>query len=132
MHCYFSEPLPHDDNERAKLLFLNALKEGRGFISNFRRDDARGTRIVVEYADGTIAFPGPQPVNAPLPALLHVSLVDKADIRFIRNGQLCARQTGTEVLFNIEEKGLYRIEVYRKKNAWIYSNPFPIGTYPLW
>jgi hypothetical protein len=131
-HLYLEEPLPSNDPPRARELFFDALRLGRGFISNFRRRDARGTRLFVEYADGARAFPGPQPPGGALPARIHARLVDKAEIRLIRNGQIVRRHAGSDAAFDISEGGLYRVEVFKGKNAWIYSNPFPIGAYPLW
>ena len=131
-HIYLQSPLPSNDPVRARQIFFDALKNGRGFISNFRRADARGALFYIEYADGSIAFPGPQPVQAVLPARMHAHLPDSAEIRFIRNGVEIKRTKGTIALFDITETGLYRIEAYKGKNAWIYSNPFPLGKYPLW
>jgi hypothetical protein len=131
-HLYLDEPLPADDTGRAREVFFKALRNGRGFISNYRRCDARGTRIFIEYAGGQIGLPGPQPSGAALPACLHVGLVEKAEIRLVRNGMVMQRHAGSEAAFDLAADGLYRVEVYKGKNAWIYSNPFPIGKYPLW
>jgi hypothetical protein len=134
-HLFLTEPLPKGDVVKAKSQFLDALKNGRGFITNFRRGDAKGTRIFIEYGNGVISLPGfvgAQGTKGALPAFLHVQLVDNAEIRIIKNGETVHKTSGRRIEFKIVEKGLYRIEVYKRANAWIYSNPFPIGTYPLW
>ena len=131
-HVFLNEPLPRNDAAASQRIFINALKDGRCFVSNYRRGDARGTRIFLEYANGVCSLPGIQPDNMPLPAVLKVSLPEPADIRLIANGKEIARNYGLQTHFNIPATGLYRIEVYKKNNAWIYSNPFPIGSYPLW
>jgi hypothetical protein len=133
-HLYLREPLPPGDPIKAKALFFDALKNGRGFISNYRRNDARGTRIFIEDAAGNFMFPGrPEGGAIPvLPARLRVHLPEKADIVLFRNGTLWRKQTGSCAAFEITDHGLYRIEARKGKNVWIYSNPFPVGKYPLW
>ncbi len=132
MHLYLQEPLPGDDPRRARELFFDALKNGRGYISNYRRGDARGAWIFMEYANGARAVPGPQAAENGLPGCINVELPDRAEIRLIRNGGLFLKQTGRAAAFEIKDAGLYRVEVFKGKNAWMYSNPFQIGTYPLW
>ena len=134
-HVYLTEPLPKGDVGKAKSLFLDALKNGRGYITNFRRGNAKGTRIFITYSNGVTSLPGradAQGASGALPAFLHVQLVDKAEIRVIKNGKTIHTTSGRQMEFKINENGLYRIEVYKGINAWIYSNPFPVGTYPLW
>lgn len=131
-HLYLERPLSRDNPREARGLFFDALKNGNGFISNFRRSDARGTRIFMEYGNGHCIGPGPQPLPVSLPARMRVLLTQRAEIRLIRNGVESRRITGESVHFDIAETGLYRVEIFKGKNAWIYSNPFPLGTYPLW
>ena len=133
-HLFLKEPFPLDDPTRARTLFFDALKNGRGFISNYRRNDARGTRFFIEDSKGTFMFPG-YPDGGALasaPGCIHVQLVEKADILLVRNGEPLRKYKGASAQFEITERGLYRVEVRKGKNVWIYSNPFPVGHYPLW
>ena len=133
-HLYLKEQLPHEDPAKAKVLFLDAVKNGRGFISNFRRNDARGTRFFIEYGDGRFGLPGhDEGADAPvLPACIHVQLTEKGDIHLLRNGEPLRHSKGNNAQFEITDRGLYRVEIHKGKNVWIYSNPFPVGNYPLW
>jgi hypothetical protein len=131
-HLYFTAPLPKGDPIEAKALFLNALKNGNGFIANFRRGDAKGSRIYLTYSNGIFSFPGPGDPHGVLPATLHVELAEEARIHLIKNGAIVQKTFGKNSAFDITGKGLYRVEAFKGKNAWIYSNPFPVGTYPLW
>ena len=134
-HLYLNEPLPHDDPRRAQELFLNALKNGRGFISNYRRNDARGTQLFIEYRNGKCVLPGfnqDEAASQPLPACMHVHISDKGHILLYRNGALFRECNGRDAQFEITNQGLYRVEICKGKNVWIYSNPFPVGNYPLW
>ena len=131
-HLYLETPLPRDDTAKAKAMLINALKRGNGFISNFRRDDARGTKIFLEDSAGRCVAPGLRDMEISLPARIAVSLVDTATIKLVLNGNYAQSCEGASAEFEITSPGLYRIEVYKKKFAWIYSNPFPVGVYPLW
>jgi hypothetical protein len=134
-HLFLSEPLPRDNPRRANELVLNALKNGRGFISNYRRNDARGTRFFIEYGNGQYGLPGfdeHEPPPSALPARIHVQSIEKARILLYRNGALMRQCKGSSAHFDISEKGSYRVEICKGKNVWVYSNPFPVGDYPLW
>jgi hypothetical protein len=131
-HLYFPGPLPENDAAKAKTMLLEALKNGRGFISNYRRSDARGTHIVLEYGNGLFACPGKPDAEIQPPACIRVRLPRPGQIRLIKNGAGLDRREGAAADFDITAKGLYRIEVWHGEHAWIYSNPFCVGGYPLW
>ena len=131
-HLYVSGNLSDNTFEDAKNIFLRALKNGNGFISNFRQGDAKGTELLLRYPDNTLVPPGYSEASPSLPAVLCISTPIEGEIRIIRNGTLVNKEIGTQHQFDITENGLYRIEVFRNDKAWIYSNPFPIGSYPLY
>jgi hypothetical protein len=112
---------------------LSALRNGNGFISNYRRGDARGTRMFLTYSDGTVAMPGINKLTGSpsLPASMGISLPQKAQIKLIRNGKIMQCADGKHAEFAIKETGVYRLEILIREKAWIYSNPFPIGPYPM-
>lgn len=116
---------------RQKLNILNAIKNGHGFISNFRRGDARGTKIYLRYKDGSMFLPGKHQQFHSLPAQITVEIPEKAKIILIADGVAVKHVNGCNAVFDLEKNGLYRIEVYKRSKAWIYSNPFPVGSYPL-
>jgi hypothetical protein len=131
-HLYFPVPLPKNDTPLAKKLLLDALKKGRGFISNFRRSDAKGTHIAIEHGEGRVECPGVPDAEITLPACIRVRLPRRAEIRCIKNGECIDCRNGSAADFNVVSKGSYRIEAWLGKHAWIYSNPFCVGGYPLW
>jgi hypothetical protein len=131
-HLYFPSSLPVNDPKRSKVLLIEALKKGSGFISNFRRSDARGTRIFLEYGGGRVACPGMSDEEIAPPGVIRVRLPKAANVRLIRNGSCRENRNGSSADFEVRDKGLYRIEAWLGKHAWIYSNPFCLGGYPLW
>jgi len=131
-HLYLQNPLPPSDPKRSKSLLVEALKKGRSFISNFRRSDARGSLIYLEYGEGRVVCPGMPDEEVPAPAIIRVRLPREAELRFIKNGSCIDRRKGASADFDVRTKGSYRIEAWLGKHAWIYSNPFCVGGYPLW
>lgn len=117
--------------EENKKDIIAALKNGHGFIGYFRRGDAAGTLIELVGGDNKRYLPGLNEEVPKLPAKLEVSIPSEAEIRFILNGRVINSKNGSKASFTINQKGLYRIEVFKGKDAWIYSNPFPVGVYPM-
>ncbi|MFP4012707.1 MAG: PHP domain-containing protein [Chitinispirillaceae bacterium] len=112
-------------------MVLEHLKNGHGFISNYRHGDARGSRFFMVDSENNIIAPGAVNKETTPPLTFQVSLPLKAEIRLFRNGKLERTNSGKHCEFPIRQRGIYRIQVHRGKNAWIYSNPFPVGTYPF-
>ncbi len=116
---------------RVRQQLYEALRHGNGFISNFRRGDARGSLFFVEDADGGVFGPGLHQKPYRLPAYLNVRLPGKGTISLVRNGRVMETRKASRAEFRILERGVYRIEVRRGRYIWIYTNPFPAGPYPI-
>ncbi len=124
--------LCRSDTDAALGRVRDALRDGHGFISNFRRGDARGTRFLLRCADGSVRVPGWYSDSPALPARLQVCIPLAGDIRLMRNGESVQTITSTKSAeFDVQEFGVYRLEVRRRGKTWIFSNPFPVGAYPL-
>ncbi|MBD3343717.1 MAG: PHP domain-containing protein [Chitinivibrionales bacterium] len=130
-HLYLNRPYPARNDDTTKKMIIGALKNGHSYVSNYRRGDARGSRFFVHYDDGSFYCPGIQPEIPGRPVSFEASVPEKAEIRLLRNGEVCAFHKGRRANFPVSEKGVYRIEVRKKNYAWIYTNPFPLCTYPV-
>ena len=129
-HLYIDEAARRDESKIGGAI-LAAMRDGKGFISNFYRGDARGTRIFLRDANNAVEYPG-RPVSAlPLPLTLNADFPQKARIMLLRNGETVEETAGKSAAWTIEKTGVYRVEAYKGRRAWIYSNPFPVGEYPL-
>lgn len=126
-HLYVDAPLHTIEPPAMERTVLSALRHGHGFVSNYRRGDARGSRIYLRAADGASFPPGELPVPVSPPAFLHVLLPLKADVRLVYNGNVVSKRTGSSLAFPVAQPGVYRIEAYRERSPWIYSNPFRVG-----
>jgi hypothetical protein len=128
---YYVDAADWDGGAAAERALLSAMKDGRGFMSNYRRGDARGTRIYIKDANGAEVYPGRQSINISYPAAIYAEFPEKARITLIRNGTALKPSCGKTAAWQIDGPGVYRIEACRRRGAWIYSNPFPVGRYPL-
>lgn len=111
---------------KAKWLIYEALRNGRSFIANDYHGDSTGFRFFAEtgrkkYVMGD-SFTTKNEVS--LKVLLPGS---DASIRLIRNGKIIETLDGMNAEFSVTRKGVYRVEVFKNNNAWIYSNHIRIG-----
>ncbi len=128
-HLFIKENTSEGE-ERVEAL-KNALQRGNGFISNYRRGDARGSKIELIDSHKTIFYPGINSSTPVLPCCISVSIPVKARVRVIRNGDFYGEKNGSDLQFKINEQGSYRVEVWRKGFGWIYSNHFIVGSFPF-
>jgi hypothetical protein len=118
-HLLLSEPLSNEI-VIAKKQIIEAIRECRAFVSNYRWGDARGFQFYAQWPGG-ICFPGgcarvsdnPQfKIYSPLRALM----------KLIRNGQCVMETMDAGPNLEINEPGIYRVELHRRGRGWIYSN----------
>lgn len=114
------------DVEEAKGDIYEAMRSGRLFIAHDNLRPARGFRFDFVSGDGSNLFMGEE--GGFHEGDLVVELPDEGEIRLIRNGRLEKRWYGTEAVYHVIEKGVYRVEVYHRLflagwRPWIFSNP---------
>lgn len=85
---------------------------------------------MMALTDGSLVPPGKKEYRC-RPESISVALPEKADIALLLNGTVVEKITGKLANFKIIDNGVFRVEVFRRGKAWIYSNPFPVGDYPL-
>lgn len=103
-----------------------ALSSGRCFISNFYHGDAKGFQFTAE--NGKDVYQMGDSVELDKKIKLKVSSpISGSTIKLIRNGKEMAQIIGSDVEFEVSEKGVYRVEVYQNQSAWIFSNHIRIG-----
>jgi len=115
-----------DAVEKAKKIIYSALEKGSSFIANDYHGDSKGFKFFAE-ADKKIYNMGdkvPQTSKVKLKIFVPSS---NAEIKLIRNGRVIESWEDQEVSFNVNSKGVYRVEVYLNGKAWIFSNHIRIG-----
>ncbi|AFN75517.1 PHP domain protein [Melioribacter roseus P3M-2] len=126
-HVLTDEPLePSKSVYENKNIVLNALKEGRCFVSNFYRGDAKGFEFYAlkenrKYFMGeALDFSGNVKINVRVPG-------KPARVKIIRNGEICESVDTAELSMPVDKPGVYRAEVFIGHHGWIFSNHIRIG-----
>jgi len=125
IHVFLNRKLPKDFGE-AKSEVYGAMKEGRLFIAHDNLYPAKGFRVHFFSSDGSDLYMGEEASFQP--GQLVIELPAEGEIRLIRDGHLLRKWRGREAVYQVEEKGVYRVEVYRRLflfgwRPWIFSNP---------
>ena len=115
------------DLPTAKEQVYEAMKAGRLFLAHDGLASARGFRMDYLSSDGNQLFMGEEAVLGGRGTLV-VEAPEYGEIRLIRDGKRIQSWRGKEAVYQVGEKGVYRVEVYRKVfpfgwRPWIFSNP---------
>ena len=125
VHVLSEKGLPKDFT-KAKAEIYGALKEGRFFIAHDNLAPANGFRFHYISDDGPFVIMGREKPFQPGTLFIETPL--KAEIRLLKNGTVIKQWRGQKASYRVEEKGVYRVEVYYYLfpfgwRAWIFSNP---------
>ena len=128
-HLLTSRPLLSLKGEKtffseAESLIFEALKQGRCFITNSSLGDGRGFRF--RATDGTNRFEMGSRIKKAGEIRFEVQIPMKAAIRLLCDGKVADQEQGQDLKFQSHKPGVYRVEVFRKRRGWIYSNPIVI------
>jgi hypothetical protein len=125
VHVFLNHKI-QKDFESAKKNIYDALRQGRLFIANDQLYPAKGFRFVFRSDDGSEIFMGEE--DAFKKGSLVIKLPQEGEIRLINDGRLIAHWQGKEADYAVREKGVYRVEVFKRLfifgwRPWIFSNP---------
>jgi hypothetical protein len=125
IHIFLSKKLPKDFRE-AKAEVYGAMREGRLFIAHDNLHPARGFRFYFFSNDGSDLYMGEE--GNFQPGQMVIELPSEGEIRLVKDGKLLQKWRGKEAVYQVSEKGVYRVEVYRHLfffgwRPWIFSNP---------
>lgn len=117
-HVLLEEKLT-DDVEHSKNAVLQALRNARCFISNYRWGDARGFLFQAFTSDATWMMGDTVTAEE---AVFFIRIPCAGRIVLLKDGKIIANAEGTELFYRAVQPGAYRVEVRRKNKPWIYSN----------
>lgn len=125
IHIFLKTWMPLDFRE-AKEAVYGAIREGRLFIAHDGICPAKGFRFDFIGDDGSDVVMGEE--DRFHPGSLVVEIPSEGEIRLLKDGQPVLTGQGREVVYRVREKGVYRVEVYKRafgfgRRPWIFSNP---------
>lgn len=114
------------DFKSGKQEIYEAIKKGRLFIAHDGLYPAKGFRFDFISDDGSDLVLGEEAEFHP--GNLVVELPEAGEIKLFKDGSLEATWRGMEGVYRVKEKGVYRVEVYRRIplfgwRPWIFTNP---------
>jgi hypothetical protein len=114
------------DIENSKRIVYDALSNGRCFVSNYYHGDAKGFSFTASDGNNIYGMGDSCPLQSGMKLKVFVPN-ENVEIRLIWNGKQLEVKYEAQVEFDVKNNGVYRVEVYRNKNAWIFSNHIRIG-----
>jgi hypothetical protein len=118
-HLILAEPLSRDF-ATAKGQVYDAIRDCRIFVSNYRWGDAGEFGFTIESGDRRVTMGGEVSLGPKTRAIVSLPIIGR--IRLIVDGRPAAEETGRQREFPITSPGVYRVEVYRGRKGWIFSN----------
>jgi hypothetical protein len=119
-HLLCARPLTGDpDTDRRTI--LGALAAGAAWLACPYLAPADGARLWARRDDGALV---PMGGEAPAgPAVLHVRLPRRAEVRVLRDGVPIAQAQAAALDVEIAERGVHRVEARIDGRLWLLSNP---------
>ena len=100
---------------------ISAIKNGCCFVANDYICNSFGFRFWAESGDKQ--FEMGDTVNGTDSCKICIDVPGVSpEVRIIRNGKIIETFTDNEIRVDMTEYGVYRVEVYMRDKAWIYSN----------
>jgi hypothetical protein len=118
-HLILQEPLSKDFNTAKKQVY-DAIRDSRVFMSNYRWGDASQFSFSISNAEESVTIGGALKLDEK--TMAKISIPAKRKIKIIHNGNQIFESQSREIEFNLNETGTYRVEVYRGRKGWIFSN----------
>jgi len=113
------EPMSKDPHT-AKGQLLRALRSCRAFASNVRWGNTRGFEFLARTGRSLFTCGDSLPLTEEVSLLVH--LPARADLRLIHDGRLLIEAHTNRLEYTVARPGLYRVEAWKGKRGWIFSN----------
>ncbi len=126
LRCYIllREPLSRDF-PAARLQLYDAIRDCRLFFANVRWGEADDFEFFADNGSRRAVCGGELPWEKGL--RLYVRLPSPATLQLVRNGEKVLETHSHELEYQVPAPGIYRVEAFKGKRGWIFSNHIRIG-----
>lgn len=118
-HLILEEPLSKDFTAARNQVY-SALRDCRAFISNYRWGEAKDFVFKIVNNDSMTYCGGSIDFGDNIRAVVQLPLNGR--IRLILNGKAIYEAVTRKLDYKLERPGIYRVEVFRGRKGWIFSN----------
>ncbi|MEA3296795.1 MAG: histidinol-phosphatase [candidate division Zixibacteria bacterium] len=126
LRCYILLPEPMSrDFLTARHQFYDAIRDCRLFFANIRWGNADSFEFYGEDGEKSVVCGGSLALTEN--TRLIIQLPSRATLCLIHNGRKVLETISEKLEFNVGERGIYRVEVWKKKRGWIFSNHIRVG-----
>jgi len=125
VHLVLNEPLSKDKST-AKNQIIETIKGCHLFISNYRQGDAQGFSFYGESKNHQAVIG--EEINLPDRISFFVRAPEICLIKLLRDGNIVKEEKGKILEYSTAEPGNYRVEAYKGKRGWIFSNHIRVIT----
>jgi hypothetical protein len=119
-HLVLHEPLSRDLTTAKKQVY-DAIRDCRVFVSNYRWGEGHDFHFEITSRHESAVIGGEVALDDQTTAI--VTCPVRGSIRIIADGKLLVEQAGKRLEYRLTRPGVYRVEVYRGRKGWIFSNP---------
>jgi hypothetical protein len=112
--------------KEAEKEIFDSLRSGRCYITNFSIGDGRGFQFWVEKNGKRYPMGSRISEHDQREMIFYAEAPHPGQIRLIRNGRVIKLVEGNILTQSVKGSGVFRIEVFRKRRGWIYSNPIVV------
>ena len=125
VHVFLNRKI-YKDFDKTKHDIYESMKQGRLFIAHDNLYPARGFKFFFVSDDGSDLIMGEEDLFQP--GNLVIELPAEGEVRILKDGLIIGKYRGMEAVYPVTERGVYRVEVYKKIpifgwRQWIFSNP---------
>ena len=123
-HVILPEPMSNDF-EAAREQLYDALRGCRVFFSNMRWGNADSFGFYAQSPSETVPSGGR--IAAADNVTIHVKTPSKATLRLIHNGRQLLETLSDRLTYQVTDPGIYRVEAWKGRRGWIFSNHIRIA-----
>lgn len=123
-HVLIDEPILKNNKasfEKDKLKILTALKYGKCFTANYYNGNPKGFRFYAEFK-GLTCNMGDTITSNGENVILRALVPQECNVRLIHNGVMLSETKTMNAMWDVKEKGIYRVECWLADRGWIFSN----------
>jgi hypothetical protein len=123
-YIHLDEPLSADFKIASGQLY-SAIKDCRLFFANIRWGNPMPFIFSASNGKNDVSSGGQ--LDDMSRVKLFVSVPSKATLRIIRNNEKVHETQGRSLEYQVEQPGIYRVEAWKGRRGWIFSNHIRIG-----